>query len=374
MHYIKGVGMTKFDIENRNSMDFAEDAIMLALDDSGLNIDDLDAVVVANSDNAFNPERQRHFNSFLSSFFRRRMPIIRTPAVCGGGGVALWTALRLNYNNMLILGTDRLLTAPSELVTDQILEAADRIYEQSEGMIFPAQNALVAQQHFMRYGSNSDDLALIALKNHENAFLNPKAMFYGKKVSLEKIKSSPVVASPLRLFDCSITVNGAAACVISKDKTNIKISGSGLAVDYMATFERDDMVTWTAIKNAADAAYKQANLKPKDIDLAEIHDAFTIVELVSYEDLGFAEKGHGQELIRDGTVKLDGKLPVNTSGGLKAKGHPISPTGVAQIVELTEQLRGESKERQVSNAKIGLAQNIGGAGGTVIVNILKKSS
>ena len=293
------------------------------------------------------------------------MPIIRVPAVCGGGGAALWTALRLNYNNILIVTTDNMVTAPPQLMTDHILEAADNVYEQQEGLIFPAQNALVAQQHFLRYGSNSDDLALIALKNHENAFLNPKAMFYGKKVSL---------ASPLRVFDCSITVNGGAACIISKDKSDVKISGSGLSVDYMATFEREDMVTWTATKKAAEDAYKQAGLQPKDIDLVEIHDAFTIVELISYEDLGFVEKGHGQDLIRNGTVKLDGKLPVNTSGGLKAKGHPISPTGIAQVIEITEQLRGECKERQVSNARIGLAQNIGGAGGTAIVSILRKAN
>ena len=373
MYYVKGTGMTKFGIENRNSMDFAEEATMQALDNSSLSINDIDAVVVSNSDIPISPERQRHFNSFLSSFFRRKLPIIRTPAVCGGGGVALWTAIRLNYNNILVLGTDRLLTVPSHMVTDMILEAADSVYEQSEGMIFPAQNALVAQQHFMRYGSNSDDLALIALKNHENAFINPKAMFYKKKITLNEIKKSPVVASPLRLFDCSISVNGGAACILSKDKSDVKISGSGLSVDYMATFEREDMVTWTATKKAADEAYKQANLTPKDIDLVEVHDAFTIVELISYEDLGFAEKGHGQELIRDGTVKLDGKLPVNTSGGLKAKGHPISPTGIAQIIEITEQLRHECKERQVSNARVGLAQNIGGAGGTVTVNILKKN-
>ena len=370
--YIKGVGMTKFCMETRNSMDFGKEAMMLALDNSGLDVSKLDAVVVSNTDCGVNGERQRHFNSFLSSFLRRSIPIIRSPAVCGGGGAALWTALRLDYDNILVLGTDKLSAGTTTTITDQFLIAADRVYEQSEGMIFPAQNALVAQQHFMRYGSNSDDLALIALKNHENAFLNPKSKFYGKKVTLDMIKKSPIVSSPLRLFDCSITVNGAAACILSKDKGDVKISGSGLAVDYMATFEREDMVTWDATKKAAETAYKQANLKPKDIDLAEMHDAFTIVELVSYEDLGFAEKGHGQELIREGAVKLDGKIPVNTSGGLKAKGHPISPTGVAQIVEITEQLRGECKERQVNNAKIGLAQNIGGAGGTVIVHILEK--
>ena len=345
---------------------------MLALDDAGLSINDIDAIVVSNTDNRFSSERQRHFNSFLSSLFKKKMPIIRVPAVCGGGGAALWTALRLNYNNVLIVTTDNMVTAPPQLMTDHILEAADSVYEQQEGLIFPAQNALIAQQHFLRYGSNLDDLALIAFKNHENAFLNPKAMFYGKKISLEKIKSSSIVASPLRVFDCSITVNGGAACIISKDKSDVKISGSGLSVDYMATFEREDMVTWTATKKAAEDAYKQAGLQPKDIDLVEIHDAFTIVELISYEDLGFVEKGHGQDLIREGTVKLDGKLPVNTSGGLKAKGHPISPTGIAQVIEITEQLRGECKERQVSNARIGLAQNIGGAGGTISVHILEK--
>ena len=274
----------------------------------------------------------------------------------------------------MALGVEKLSPCSTFIVADELMMAADQEFEQPEGLIFPAQNALIAQQHFLRYGSNSDDLALIALKNHENAFLNPKAKFYKKKITLDTIKKSPVVASPLRLFDCSITVDGAAACILSKDKSDVEILGSSLYTDYLSTFEREDMVTWTATKKAAEDAYKQAGLQPKDIDLAEIHDAFTIVELISYEDLGFVEKGHGQDLIRNGTVKLDGKLPVNTSGGLKAKGHPISPTGIAQVIEITEQLRGECKERQVSNARIGLAQNIGGAGGTAIVSILKKAN
>ncbi|MBW2976300.1 hypothetical protein KY347_02530, partial [Candidatus Woesearchaeota archaeon] len=277
MHYIKGIGMTKFSIESRNSLDLAKESIVKALDDSGLSVNDLDAAVVSNSDSRVSLERQRHYNSFLSSFFKKSMPIIRVPAVCGGGGAALWTALRLGYNNVLVATVDNLVAGPSNIMTDYILEAADKTYEQNEGLIFPAQNALAAQQHFLRHGSNSDDLALIALKNHENAFMNPKAMFYGKKVTLDMIKSSHIVASPLRLFDCSITVNGGAACVISRDKSNIKVSASGLSVDYMAIFERPDMVTWNATKKAAEDAYRQAKITPKDIDFAEIHDAFTIV-------------------------------------------------------------------------------------------------
>ena len=375
--YIKGVGMTKFDFLDKPSHLIAYEAAYNAINNSGISIKDIDAVVFGNIDIDTNGERQRHIVTMLSSLFRRTLPIIRTPTACSSGGTALWTANKIaendeNINNILVIGIEKLSTSPTFMLTDELMMAADQVFEQPEGIIFPAQNALVAQQHFLKYGSNSDDLALIALKNHENACLNPKAMFYGKKVSLDKIKSSPVVASPLRVFDCSITVNGGAACVISKDKSDIKISGSGLSVDYMAIFEREDMVTWNATKNAAEQAYKQAKLKPKDIDIVEIHDAFTIVELIAYEDLGFAEKGKGQELIRNGAVKLDGKLPVNPCGGLKAKGHPISPTGIAQIVEVVEQIRGESKERQVSNAKRGLAQNIGGVGGTITVHTLEK--
>ena len=375
--FIKGVGMTKFDVIDKPSHLIAYQAAYDAIENSGLSIDNIDAIVLGNQDFDTNGERQRHIPTMLSSLFKKNIPIIRTPAACSSGGAALWTANKIvendkNINNIMVIGVEKLSSCPTFTITDELMMGADQQFEQPEGMIFPAQNALVAQQHFMKYGSNSDDLALIALKNHENAFFNPKAKFYKKKVTLDMIKKSPIIASPLRLFDCSITVNGAAACIISKDKSNIKISGSGLSVDYMATFEREDLVTWNATIKAAEDAYTQAKLKPKDIDLVEVHDAFTIVELISYEDLGFAEKGHGQDLVRDGTTKLDGKLPVNASGGLKAKGHPISPTGVAQIVELTEQLRGECKERQVNNAKIGLAQNIGGAGGTVTVHILKK--
>jgi len=377
--YVKGVGMTKFDMLDNPCHLIAYEAAYNAVENSGLSINDIDAIVLGNLDIDTNGERQRHIVTMLSSLFKKTLPIIRTPSACSSGGTALWTANKIaendeDINNIMVLGVEKLSTSPTFIATDELMMAADQQFEQREGLIFPAQNALVAQQHFLKYGSNSDDLALIALKNHENAFLNPKAKFYKKKITLDMIKKSPIVASPLRLFDCSISVDGGAACVLSKDKSNIKIIGSSLFTDSLSPFERDDMVTWTATKKAADAAYKQAKLKPTDIDVVEIHDAFTIVELISYEDLGFAEKGHGQDLIRDGTVKLDGKLPVNMSGGLKAKGHPLSSTGIAQLVEITEQLRGESKERQVSNANIGLIQNIGGAGGTVSVNIIKKCS
>ena len=370
--YIKGVGMTKFGSQLDSSQELVYEATLEALDNSEMSIEQIDAIVVSAIDTESNGERQRLFSNIVSSILKKRIPILTSTAVCGGGGVAFWTANRLEYNNMLVVGVERLLSNNSMNITNEIMMAAERIYEQAEGLNFPAQNALVAQQYMLKYGATTDDFALVAYKNHKNAFLNPKARFYKKEVTLKQIKNSPVVASPLRLFDCSLSVNGAAAAIITKEKTDIEIGGASLYTDRLSTFESEDMTTWDATKMAAEEAYKQAGISPQDIDIAELHDAFTSVELISYEDLGFCKKGEGKEMIRKGVTNIDGKMPVNTSGGLKAKGHPISATGVSQIYELVKQMRGQAGERQVSNIKYALAQNIGGAGSTVTVHILKK--
>ncbi|MBI2650188.1 thiolase family protein, partial [Candidatus Woesearchaeota archaeon] len=215
------------------------------------------------------------------------------------------------------------------------------------------------------------DFALVAYKNHRNAFANPKARFYKKEVTLKQIKNSPVVASPLRLFDCSISCNGAAAVIISKEASDIEIAGSAEVNDYLSTFERDDMTSLEATRIAAQTAYEEAGIKVSDIGIAEIHDAFTPLELISYEDLGFCKKGEGKELIRKGATNIDGELPVNTSGGLKAKGHPISPTGISQVYEVVKQMRGKAGERQVKKPKYGLTHNIGGVGSMATVHILR---
>ncbi len=383
--FIKGVGCTKFGIGNESSVQMVHNAVVEALDNAQMSMGEIDLAVISNMDMFTNGERQRHGASMLSSLFQTKFPIISVPAGCQGGGIALWTALQLakgkedtdnnnnisNTNNVLVVGFEKIVANIGKKITDEILMGGERIYEQAEGLNFPAQNALVAQQYMLRYGATMDDLALVAFKNHKNAFLNPKAMFYKKFVSMEDIKNSHVVASPLRLFDCSISANGAAAVVLSKEKTGVEIKASTHITDCLSTFEREEMTSWPATKIAAQQAFTQAKITPNQIDIAEIHDAFTSVELISYEDLGFAKPGEGANLIRDGITNLEGKLPVNTGGGLKAKGHPISATGLSQIYELTKQLRGEAGERQV-NCKYALAQNIGGAGSTVSVHILAK--
>ena len=370
--YLKGVGMTKFGVGDRTTRSLALEAIQSALNDSDIGIEEIEAVVISTVDTKVNDERQRHYPPVLSSLLRRKIPIIRVPAVCGGGGAAFWTALRLHYNNILVLGVDKVLSNITPVITKEIMNAGDNFWEQEEGLVFPAQNALVAQQHMLKYGTTHDDLSLIAYKNHYHGSLNPKARFYGKKISLEEIKKAPIVATPFNLYDCSISVNGAAAVIISNDKTDIKVIGSALATDYLAPFERPEMTTWNGTVFAGKEAFKQASINPEDIHVAEMHDAFSIVELIAYEDLGFCRKGDGKELIRSGYVNLDGKMPVNTSGGLKARGHPISPTGVAQIVEIADQLRNRCAERQVNNPKLGLTHNVGGAGGTTTVHIFRK--
>jgi len=373
--YIKGVGMTKFDYSQKPWWSFAYEATMEALADAKMKISDIDAVVFTGMSSCDGySEHQTHKISLLSDLFKTNIPIIETPSVCAGGGVAFWVANRLGFRNVLAVSGEKLVDNKSEMTVHWILSATERIIEQTEGMLFPVQNSLVWQQYMKKYGATMNDLALIAFKNHQNATLNPKAYYYQRPVSLEKIKNSPIIASPFRLFDCSLSVNGGAAVILTKEKTDIEIIGSGFATDYLLTFGREEPWHFKATRLAAKKAFKEAKIKPLDIQVAEVHDAFTSVELFSYEDLGFAEIGEGAELIRKGIVNLDGKLPVNTSGGLKAKGHPISVTGLAQVYEIVNQLRGKCGERQVKNAKIGLCHNIGGTGGSITVHILKRVS
>ena len=364
--------MTKFDYSDKPWWQFAYEAAMEALEDAGMKISDIEAIVLSAVSSAAGGEHQTHKVSLLSDLFKTNAPIIEIPSVCAGGGVATWVANRLGFKNVLVVSGERLVDSPSEVTVDWILSAAERMIEQTEGMLFPVQNVLVWQQYMEKYGATMDDLALIAHKNHQNAVSNPKAYYYQRPVSLEEIKRSPPVASPFRLMDCSLSVNGGAAVILSKEKSTVEITGSGFATDYLLTFGREILTHFKATRLAAEQAFSQAKIKPEDIDVAEIHDAFTSVELFSYEDLGFALIGKGAELIRQGKVNLEGELPVNTSGGLKAKGHPISATGLAQIYEIVNQLRGKCGDRQTKNPRIGLCHNIGGAGGSVTVHILRK--
>ena len=242
---------------------------------------------------------------------------------------------------------------------------------------FPGLYAMIATRHMYEYGTTKEQLAQVAVKNHANGALNPCAQ-YQKEIKLEQAVNATMVAYPLGLLDCSPVTDGAAALVLcAADKARqftdkpIKILAAGQASDSLALHGRRDICTLDATVYAAKMAYKQAGITPKDIDIAEVHDCFTIAEICAIEDLGFVKKGEGGKAIDNIITTRDGQIPVNTSGGLKAKGHPVGATGVAQIIEIVLQLQGRADKRQIADLRIGLAHNVGGSGATSTVHILE---
>ncbi|MCA9495977.1 MAG: thiolase family protein [Nanoarchaeota archaeon] len=370
--FIKGIGHSKFTFSLKSSIELACEVIIEAINNSKMELCDLDAIVVSNIDIFTNGEHQRHTPGLYSQIFKLNIPIIRIPAACASGSAALFVANKLGYDNILVVATEKLKSMATNDITEELAFAGEELYEQEEGLNFPAQNALIANIYMKKYGVTEDDLNLVAMKNYEFAKENELAFFSGKSMDLDKIKSSPLICTPLRLHHCSISVDGAVAVVLTKKKTDVEIVGSSLIEDSMSFFERDDFTSWKAPKMAAQEAYKQAGIGPNDLDVVELHDAFSSVELIAYEDLGFCNPGDAKYLIRNGETSFEGRLPVNTSGGLKAKGHPISVTGLSQIAWLVKQLRGEAGKFQVKNPIYALAHNVGGVGTTGVVHILKK--
>ena len=325
---------------------------------------------------------QEHIASLIADYSGLadlHIPCIRVEAGDASGGVALRQAYMAVASGM----HDIVIAAGAEKVTDvpnamEILSSsADVEWEVFNGANLPALYAMIARAHMKRYGTKEEDLAMVSVKNHKNATLNPKAMFK-REISLEIALNSPYIAEPLKLFDCAPICDGASVVIlasedVAKDYTDtpVYIKACTQASDYIALHSRRDITVMDAVVQASRQAYKIAKIDPKDVDVAEVHDSFTIAEIMAYEDLGFVEKGKGAELIREGVTALDGDLPVNPSGGLKAFGHAVGATGVRQAVEIVLQLRGDAGKRQV-DAEIGLSLNIGGTGGTAVVTIFSR--
>jgi acetyl-CoA C-acetyltransferase len=281
-------------------------------------------------------------------------------------------------NDVVVVGgIEKMTDVVGNEATNILATALDQEWEAFFGATFPGLYAMIAMRHMHEHGTTREQLAQVAVKNHANGALNPYAQFK-RAVSIENVINAPIVAYPLGMLDCSPVSDGAAAVVLcaadeAKKYTDkpVKIIGSGQASDTLSLHGRKDICTFESTIYAAKMAYKQANIQPKDIDVAEVHDCFTIAEILSVEDLGFVKKGEGGKAIDNKITTLDGEIPVNTSGGLKAKGHPIGATGVAQIAEIVIQLRGEADQRQVKEAEIGLAHNIGGSGASCVIHILE---
>jgi len=310
------------------------------------------------------------------------IPATRTEAACSSSGVALRQAILALLSGIhdvvMVGGVEKMTHRATPDVTEFLAMASDFPFEQWNGMTFPSLYALIATAHMHRYGTTEQQLAMVAVKNHHHGSLNPKAHMQ-KEITLEQALSSRVIAWPLKLFDCSLITDGASCLIMTKPElakkftdAPVHIVGSGQASDAIGLYEREDFTTLSAAKFAAKEAYRMADVEPRDIDVAEVHDCFTIAEIIAYEDLGFCPPGEGGKLVEEGATTLGGKIPVNTSGGLKSKGHPVGATGTAQAYEIYLQLTVQAEKRQVKDARVGLAHNVGGSGATATVHIFKR--
>ncbi len=376
-----GIGMTKWgELWEKALRDIYVETALLAIDDAG--VDHIDSMYVGCMTSGIFVG-QEHLASQLADYLGIcPIPACRVESACASGGLAVkmgFIDVASGLSDIvLVSGVEKMTDVGGDQATYALSTAADQEYEGYHGITFPGLYAMMARAHMHAYGTTREQLARVAVKNHHNGSLNPLAQ-YPFEVTVEEVLTSTMVAEPLRILDCSPITDGAAALILCpldmakklSKKPAVKITGVGHATDTIALHSREDMTSLMATEKAAQAAYKMAGKKPADIDLAEVHDCFTIAEICVIEALGFVPKGKGGTAAESGLTAHGGKIPVNVSGGLKAKGHPVGATGVAQIYELTKQLRGEAGKRQVEGARVGLAQNMGGSGGSTLVHILE---
>jgi len=382
---IIGIGSTEFgELWDSSFRELGITAGLAAVADANIGAEHIDALYVGNM-SAGRFIEQEHIAALIADYSglaRDHIPASRIEAAGASGGLALrhgFMAVASGVHDIVVVGGAEKMTDVSDLESASIQSsAADQEWETVLGATFPSLHALIARRHMHEYGTTREQLADVAVKNHKNGSLNPKAQFK-RAITRETVLGSPLVSSPLRMFDCAPSSDGAAAVVLcplerAKEFTDlpVEIAGSGQASDSLALHQRRDICTMDATKEAARIALEMAKVGQKDIDVAEVHDNFTISEILAIEDLGFFKKGEGGKATEAGLTSLEGEVAVNTSGGLKARGDPIGATGLAQAVEIVTQLRGKADKRQVKDAEVGLTHNVGGTGATVVVHVLRR--
>ncbi len=376
-----GVGMNKWgELWNSSHRDIFVESALLALDDAG--VDHVDSMYVGcMSSGLF--VGQEHIASMLADYLGQApIPSTRVESACASGGLALrqgFIDVASGMNDMVLVGgVEKMTDVSGNEATYALGTAADQEYEGYHGITFPGLYALMARAHMEKYGTTREQLAMVSVKNHKNGAKNPLAQF-PFEISVDDVLCSVMVADPLRILDCSPITDGAAAlilCPVEKakelGKPIIKIIGTGHATDTIALAQRKDITWLEATYLAAQQAYAMSGKKPEDIDVLEVHDCFTIAEICVTEAVGYFEKGKGGEAVEKGWTAVEGEKPVNVSGGLKSKGHPVGATGVAQAIEIVKQLRGEAGERQIEQARIGMTQNMGGSGASTLVHVFER--
>ncbi len=375
---IVGAGLIRFKENWGSSLrDLFVEAALKAIKDA--KVKEVDSMYVGSMSSGLFVE-QEHIGPLCADYLGfKNVPTVRIESACASGGIALRQGLievASGFSDIvLVAGVEKM--TDTEDATSALAAAADVENEVFYGATFPALYALIARAHMDKYGTTREQLASVAVKNHKNGAKNPNAHFQ-REINLETVLNSVMVADPLTLLQCSPISDGAAALILvpvekARTKKNkvVKISGSGLATDTIALHSRKDLASLEAVRLSAERAYKMAGKRPEDIDVCEVHDCFSIAELICIEELGFVEKGKSGKFVEEGNTEIGGKIPVNTSGGLKAKGHPVGATGIGQAIEVYEQLTDNAGERQVKGAKVGLIQNMGGTGASSVVHIME---
>ena len=379
---IVGIGHSKFG--NRSDatvQELAFEPFKQAIQDSNnLRREDIDALIVGSV-----PEyhMQRSLPGVVAEYVGMNPKATwLTEAACASGSAAIRTAymsIKSGLHDIVaVIGVQKM----RELSTEEILALMGRVgdvqWESIFGTTFPGYYAFYATRHMHEFGTTKEQIAQVAVKNHFYGALNPNA-FFQKEVSIERVLGSDEVAYPLKVFDCCANADGAACVIMTHEKlakkfcdTPIWFDGMGSASASMSVLRRENLIGIPSAVDAAQQAYAQAQVKPEDIQVAEVHDCFTIAEILAYEDLGFCQKGMGGRFIEDRQSYIGGQIPVNVDGGLKAKGHPVGATGVSMTVEIVKQLRGAAGKRQVPNAEVGLTHNVGGIGQYCFVHILRR--
>lgn len=378
---IIGIGQTPVSEHwDKSLLDLAGEAVFAALEDAGL--PSAEALYAGNM-LAGGLEKQNHLGALIADWVGMRgLEALNVEAACGSGGAAFRMGVMAvasgAIDSAIVVGVEKMTDSLPAETTAGLATAADADWEIVHGLTFVGLNALLMQRYMHVYGWQHQDFAPFAINAHANALHNANARLH-IPLTKEKYIRSPKIATPINLMDSSAIGDGAAAVVIMPAKELpkrnggkiIRVAGSGAATDTLAIHDRRDPLWLSAAHQSARQAYRQAGVSPEEIDFFEVHDAFTIMSALSLEACGFAERGQALRLANDGDIFLDGRIPITTRGGLKARGHPVGATGVYQLVEVVEQLRGLAGKAQLEEAHIGMAQNIGGSGASVFTHILK---
>lgn len=375
--YITGAATTKFgELWGVSPRQLAREAVTHALKDAGISVARVNALFVGNMLSGM-LGGQEHLGAFFAEELGVSVPAFKIEGACASGGLALHNAINSvlsgHYETVIALGVEKMTDHKPEDVAVALMGAGSE-EERAAGATFPGLYACLARAHMKEFGTREEEMAGVAVKNHYHASLNPNAQFHNE-VTVEQVMRSSRIADPLKLLDCSPISDGAAAVVITSKKTRhaVTVAASSVATDTLGLAQRKSLIELKATREAGKKAYTAAGINPKDVDVAEVHDCFTIAEILAMEDLGFYTKGKAAGAVARGETQI-GKakgLVVNPSGGLKGCGHPVGATGIKQIVEIVEQLRGGTGDRQVNGARIGLTHNVGGSGATAVVHILK---